>query len=40
MAFPKTTSAASLVDDCPAPVQDEELRELHLRIDRVEGKRS
>ncbi len=33
VAFPKTTSAASLVDDCPAPVADEDLRELHVRID-------
>jgi aspartyl-tRNA synthetase len=38
VAFPKTTSASSLVDDCPTPLPEEELRELHLRIDRREGK--
>ena len=37
VAFPKTTSAASLVDDCPAPVPEEDLKELHLRLDRREG---
>jgi aspartyl-tRNA synthetase len=33
IAFPKTTSASSLVDGCPAPVAAEDLRELRLRVD-------
>ncbi len=33
IAFPKTTSASSLVDGCPAPVAPEDLRELRLRVD-------
>jgi aspartyl-tRNA synthetase len=33
IAFPKTTSASSLVDGCPAPVAAEDLRELKLRVD-------
>ncbi len=31
IAFPKTTSASSLMDGCPAPVTDEELKDLRLR---------
>ena len=37
IAFPKTTSASSLVDDCPAPVPEKDLKELHLRLERREG---
>jgi aspartyl-tRNA synthetase len=33
IAFPKTTSASSLVDGCPAPVAAEDLRDLKLRVD-------
>jgi aspartyl-tRNA synthetase len=33
IAFPKTTSASSLVDGCPAPVAAEDLRDLRLRVD-------
>jgi aspartyl-tRNA synthetase len=33
IAFPKTTSASSLMDGCPAPVSEEDLRELRLRLD-------
>jgi aspartyl-tRNA synthetase len=32
MAFPKTASAVSLMDDAPGPVDDKQLRELHIRI--------
>ena len=33
IAFPKTASAVSLMDECPASVSEEQLKELHLRID-------
>jgi aspartyl-tRNA synthetase len=33
MAFPKTLKAASLLTDCPAPVDSAQLRELHLKLD-------
>ncbi|MCA9726458.1 MAG: aspartate--tRNA ligase, partial [Candidatus Eisenbacteria bacterium] len=33
IAFPKTTSAASLMDGCPAPVEAQELAELRIRLD-------
>ena len=33
MAFPKTGAAADLMFDAPSPVSDEQLRELHLRLD-------
>lgn len=32
MAFPKTASAVSLMDEAPGPVDDKQLRELHIRI--------
>ncbi len=32
MAFPKTASAVSLMDDAPGTVDDKQLRELHIRI--------
>jgi len=32
IAFPKTASAVSLMDDCPSDVDEKQLRELHLRI--------
>jgi aspartyl-tRNA synthetase len=32
IAFPKTASAVSLMDDCPSDVDDKQLRELHIRI--------
>jgi aspartyl-tRNA synthetase len=32
IAFPKTASAVSLMDDAPGPVDDKQLRELHIRI--------
>jgi aspartyl-tRNA synthetase len=33
IAFPKTTSASSLMDGCPAPLAEGDLKELHLRFD-------
>jgi aspartyl-tRNA synthetase len=32
IAFPKTASAASLMDDAPSAVDDRQLRELHIRV--------
>jgi len=32
IAFPKTASAVSLMDDCPSEVSEEQLRELHIKI--------
>ena len=32
IAFPKTASAVSLMDDCPSEVSEEQLKELHLKI--------
>ena len=32
IAFPKTASAVSLMDDSPSEVDDKQLRELHIRI--------
>jgi len=32
IAFPKTSSAISLMDDCPSPVSEEQLNELHIKV--------
>ena len=32
IAFPKTTSALSLMDNSPSPVSEEQLEELHLEV--------
>lgn len=32
IAFPKTASAVSLMDECPSNVSEEQLKELHIRI--------
>ncbi len=32
IAFPKTASAVSLMDDCPSEVSEEQLKELHIKI--------
>jgi aspartyl-tRNA synthetase len=32
IAFPKNTLGQSLMDDCPAPVDPAQLRELHIRV--------
>lgn len=32
MAFPKTASAASLMDDSPSPVSEQQLKELHIKL--------
>lgn len=32
IAFPKTASAVSLMDECPSEVNEEQLRELHIKI--------
>jgi aspartyl-tRNA synthetase len=32
IAFPKTASAISLMDECPSPVSEEQMKELHLII--------
>ena len=32
IAFPKTSSAVSLMDDAPGPVEEKQLRELHIRV--------
>jgi len=39
MAFPKTTSGLSLMDDSPSEVSEEQLRELHIKIDDSKDKR-
>jgi aspartyl-tRNA synthetase len=33
IAFPKTASAMSLMDECPSPVSEEQLRELQIKIE-------
>jgi aspartyl-tRNA synthetase len=33
IAFPKTASAMSLMDECPSNVSEDQLKELHIRID-------
>lgn len=32
IAFPKTASGISLMDECPSPVDEQQLKELHLRL--------
>ena len=32
IAFPKTASAVSLMDDSPSPVSDDQLKELHIKV--------
>jgi aspartyl-tRNA synthetase len=32
MAFPKTSSGTSLMDDSPSHVDDDQLKELHIKI--------
>jgi aspartyl-tRNA synthetase len=32
IAFPKTASAVSLMDECPSEVNDEQLKELHIKV--------
>ena len=32
IAFPKTASGISLMDECPSPVSDDQLKELHIRL--------
>jgi aspartyl-tRNA synthetase len=34
--FPKTTTGQSLMDECPSEVEDADLKELHIRLDRRE----
>jgi len=38
IAFPKTTAARALFEGAPSAVSDRELRELHIRTSRPEGK--
>jgi len=33
IAFPKTTSGASLMDDCPSEIDQTDLKDLHLKLD-------
>jgi aspartyl-tRNA synthetase len=33
IAFPKTTSGASLMDDCPSAVDDRDLKDLYIKLD-------
>jgi aspartyl-tRNA synthetase len=33
IAFPKTTSGASLMDECPSDIDTDDLKELHIRLD-------
>ena len=32
IAFPKTASAMSLMDECPSPVSEEQLKDLHIKL--------
>ena len=32
IAFPKTASGTSLMDNCPSPVSDEQLKDLHIKL--------
>ena len=37
IAFPKTAAAVDLMSDAPSPVDQKQLRELHLQIERATG---
>ena len=37
IAFPKTTSASALLEGAPSPVGEQELADLHLRLDTPGG---
>ncbi|MFH1314490.1 MAG: aspartate--tRNA ligase [Candidatus Eisenbacteria bacterium] len=34
IAFPKTTSGASLMDECPSEIDDSDLKELHIKLNK------
>jgi aspartyl-tRNA synthetase len=37
IAFPKTTAGLSLMDECPTPVDEKQLKELGIKVDRTGG---
>jgi aspartyl-tRNA synthetase len=37
IAFPKTTSGASLMDECPSPIDEMDLKDLHIKLDLPKG---